>query len=219
LNSDTVVLNNAVRILSDYLDEHHDVGCCGGNLVDGDGHPTHSFVRYLPGSVFGELNMLFGGILSILLYGRNKSYNSTNKPLRVGYITGADLMIKKDLFEYLHGFDPDFFMYYEETELEYRIRQMGYKIICIPDVNIIHLEGKSITTSYDRIKMEYISRNVYLRKTKNKIKSINMMHYLSILLRLIALSICGNKRRKENYTLRLKIFKKINHVDSKFYDY
>jgi GT2 family glycosyltransferase len=218
LNSDTVVLNNAARILSDYLDEHHDVGCCGGNLVDGEGHPTHSFMRYLVPSLFDELDILFFRIPGRLLYGKNRFYNYTNKPLKVGYITGADLMIKKELFEHLHGFYPDFFMYNEETELEWRIRRMGYKIICVPEANIVHLEGKSITNRYDKIKMEYISRNIYLTKTKNKINFINMLHYLNILLRLMIFSICGNEKKKENYSLRLKIFIKINRDDFKSSD-
>jgi len=56
LNPDTILLNNAVKILSDYLDDNPCVGCCGGNLVDRDGKPTKSFSRYFDSLLFDEIN-------------------------------------------------------------------------------------------------------------------------------------------------------------------
>lgn len=58
LNSDTVLLNNAVKILSDFLDLNLNVGACGGNLYDGCMNPAQSYRMMLP-SVAWELNSLF----------------------------------------------------------------------------------------------------------------------------------------------------------------
>ncbi|MEI3420786.1 MAG: glycosyltransferase [Butyricimonas faecihominis] len=94
LNPDTILLNNAIKILSDFLDSHDEVAVCGGNLYNVDKEPTHSFLRYLP-SVFGELDQLTGYKLAKWCYGKSIEFNHDNRPLHVGYITGADMMIKK----------------------------------------------------------------------------------------------------------------------------
>lgn len=175
LNPDTLLLNNAIKILSSYLDEHHNVGACGGNLYDEDLQPTHSFYRFLP-SFFWELNVLSFERLERLLYGNNRKFNNTNKPLSVGYITGADLMIKKEVLEQTGGYSPDFFMYYEETDLCCRIRRKGYKIMSIPYAEIQHLEGKSFGSGNNninekRIEMSERSRLIYYRRNVGAIET------------------------------------------------
>lgn len=143
LNSDTLLENNAIKILSDYLDHNSYVGACGGNLSNGQGCPSHSFGRYYP-SIFWELNILSHNILAKILYGRDIDYNYSNKVLDVAHIVGADLMVKKGVLEKVGVFNPIFFMYREETDLCYRIRMGGYKLCSVPNAKIIHLEGKTI---------------------------------------------------------------------------
>ena len=164
LNPDTILLNNAIKILSDFLDSHDEVAVCGGNLYNVDKEPTHSFLRYLP-SVFGELDQLTGYKLSKWCYGKSFEFNHNNRPLHVGYITGADMMIKKIVLDEVGCFDPDFFMYFEETELTYRIRKAGYKIMSVPEACIVHLEGKSHSLKENRERMFLTSRRLYYKKT------------------------------------------------------
>lgn len=143
LNSDTLLQNNAIKILSDYLDCNYLVGACGGNLSNGLGLPSHSFGRYYP-SIFWELNILSHNILAKILYGRNVDYNYSNKILEVAHIIGANLMVKKEVLDKVGVFNPIFFMYREETDLCYRIKMNGYKLCSVPSAKIIHLEGKSV---------------------------------------------------------------------------
>jgi len=196
LNSDTLLLNNAVKILSDYLDENPRVGCCGGNLFDVDRNPTNSFSRFFVPSIFNEINSLFFRIPEKLLYGKNTIYNNTNEPLKVAYITGADLMIRKNIFDILNGFDSDFFMYSEEAELEYRIKKMNYMIVSVPFAQIIHLEGKSFSNSLDRLKMISVSRKIFLQKMYGqKMFVFNFLFRCRIVTRLFLFSILGNKEK------------------------
>ena len=160
LNPDTIPLNNAVKILSDYLDKNPSVGCCGGNLYNEKGLPMHSFSRYIP-SFLGELNTLTLNVFSRLIFDKSLEFNYTDKPLEVGYITGADLMTRKAVLDETGIFDTDFFMYYEEAELTYRIKRNRYKVISIPQAKIIHLEGKS---SSNTIKLKMRSRRIYYKK-------------------------------------------------------
>ncbi|MCI6868654.1 MAG: hypothetical protein MR871_12040, partial [Lachnospiraceae bacterium] len=71
-------------------------------------------------------------------------FNYSSTPKRVAYIFGADMMLQKNLFEQVNGFDPDFFMYAEEEELTWRISRLGFKVVCIPQVKIVHLEGATV---------------------------------------------------------------------------
>jgi GT2 family glycosyltransferase len=169
LNPDTILLNNAVKFLADFLEENINAGICGGNLFDNKGQAAHSYSMFLP-SIMWELNIMFSYRLQKLVYGKNAQFNNTNKANKVGYITGADLMIRADLFNYLNGFDPNFFMYFEETELTYRVRKAGYKIYCIPQAKIIHLEGEAFAGKWEkRIKLTLESRRKYYKKTHKKI--------------------------------------------------
>ena len=164
LNPDIILLNNAVKLLSDYLDTHANVGVVGGNLYTKEGQPNVSFNRLLP-SIFDEIDQATFHICSRIIYGKNKLFNYTQKPMEVGFIVGADMMVPKSVLDQVGLFDPDFFMYYEETELTWRIRNAGYKIMNIPQSHIIHLEGQSFTHSYDRELRSLTSRKLYYKKT------------------------------------------------------
>jgi GT2 family glycosyltransferase len=143
-----------------------------------------------------------------LLFGKNRFYNHTGRPMKVAHIVGADVMIQKAVFEQQNGFDPDFFMFCEETELELRITKSGYKIMSVPDACIAHLERKSFSNKFKRLEIFYNGRRVYLSKTKNKFEMhiINALHYLNIFLRIALFSVCRNKEKISYYSEIKKIF-------------
>lgn len=163
LNPDTLLINNAIKILSDFLDEHEGVGVCGGNLYTRNLQPAHSYMLRVP-SLLGELNNMLFGYLYRLYYGPNLEFNFTEKPIEVGYVTGADMMIRRRVLDEVGGFDADFFMYFEETELSWRIKKAGYHIMNVPHSKIIHLEGQSITLKENRENMFLASRRLYFQK-------------------------------------------------------
>ncbi len=172
LNPDTILLNNAVKMLSDYLDSNEKVGVCGGNLFDGDMKPAHSFCRQLPG-VMSEINSLTFGYLYKILYGKNRDFNYKKKEMSVGYITGADMMVRKKVLDEVGCFNPAFFMYYEETELTFRIKRAGYDIRSIPNAEIQHLEGQSFGEFKERRERMFLEgRDVYNTLVGSRAKQI-----------------------------------------------
>ena len=98
LNPDTILVNNAVRILSDYLDSHPDTGAVGGNLYTADMQPNVSFNRVRP-SIFDEMDQATHRLLSRLRFGRNGLFNHTEHTIEVGFIAGADLMIPRQVLD------------------------------------------------------------------------------------------------------------------------
>ncbi|MEI2275658.1 glycosyltransferase family 2 protein [Sphingobacterium sp. ML3W] len=141
LNPDTVLLNNAIAKFYAFCESNEQVGIVGGNLYDANLQPAFSCWSFLP-SLTAEIDFLCFFKLGKIL-GRVGSFNNTGIPQKVGYISGADLFIPKSIFVKAGGFDEDFFMYYEETELTFRVRQLGYDVMSLPNAKIIHLEGQS----------------------------------------------------------------------------
>lgn len=167
LNPDTTLVNDALSTLCKFIDSTPDAGACGGNLFYQDMTPAHSFYRLFP-SLLVELDMLFFFLPSYLFFGRNKVFNFGSAPLEVAYITGADLMVKRDVLDVVGWFDPRFFMYYEETELCRRIQQFRKKIYSVPTAQIIHLEGKSFSVSEFRHKTMFDSKVLFYNITYSR---------------------------------------------------
>jgi len=206
LNPDTILQNNAVKILADFLNQNPKVGICGGNLFNENGGENLSYSMFLP-SILWELNLLSASFVERMMYGKNARFNQTNKPRKVGYITGADLMIRTELFNLYDGFDPGFFMYYEETELTNRIKKSGYLVYNVPQANIIHLEGQALGENWKkRVKLDLESRKKYYHKVKNKITIFlcNCIFFIGSLGKCITFKIINNKNKHQYWKYILK---------------
>jgi len=162
LNSDTKLLNDAVSILANYLDDHRICGVCGGNLVDFEGDCLHSFEKAFPNPLTDIRR--FSEFLPRQLRPRQRDYNDTHKPMKVAYVTGADMMIRACVLREVGVFDPVFFMYYEETDLSLRITRVGYEIVSVPEARIAHLKGASLANLMNSSEHYYKSKYYYIRK-------------------------------------------------------
>lgn len=202
LNPDTILLNDAVSELSRYLDAHGEVGACGGNLFDKDLQPIHSHMPSFPSWIW-ELNQLGGDFLFHLLYGKHTQFNYSTKVISVGYVTGADMMVRNTCLEECGVFDPDFFMYYEETELSYRIKQKSYSIVNVPTAKIIHLEGQSVSTNDRREAMKSLSRKLYYKKTRSRFNFClaNSILTINCLFKISVFGLIGNQSKKEYWKI------------------
>ena len=109
---------------------------------------------------------------------KRNDFNYSKNEKEVGYITGADMMIRKKVLLETGLFDKDFFMYSEESELTYRIKQKGYKVISVPQAEIIHLEGKSSIFKEKKHHMFLESKYKYFYKTSN-LKTCKYVYYIS----------------------------------------
>lgn len=207
LNPDTLLLNNAIKILSDFLDRHPHAGACGGNLLGEDLKPTLSFKRSLPG-IEWELDELLHNGMHKIKYGKNRIYNNSDNPFEVGYITGADLMVKRSVLKQTGVFNPAFFMYYEESDLCARIKRAGWQIFSVPEARIQHLVGKSfgeVQLNPRKIEMLEKSRNTYYKLNHNKFKR-TISHSLYDLFLISRKTFSKDPIKKERYRLRRKYF-------------
>lgn len=216
LNPDTILLNDAVSFLYKHLVNTPRTGLCGGNIYDGDMTPIHSHDQLFP-SILSELDTVFGHLYYKLKYGKNSWFNHTGKPIKVAMITGADMMIRRTVWEKVGGFDPSFFMYYEDSDLCARIKKLGFDIINVPQAEIIHLEGKSFNESKSRCQRYFCGRSNYFHKHYSA--SYNRMaDLLNITTLETACLICRLTNKKQafsKYLLRLQVYQElINNPNS-----
>lgn len=146
LNSDTYLLNDALSAFVHEFDTLPDnVACVGAQLYSDDGKPNNSF------SDLPSLCWYAKAVGGIFLYPfrRQRKNNQVadvtvpTNPYEVPYAIGADLCVRREVIEKCGLFDPDFFMYYEDSEMQARYRRAGYRSMIVPSPKIVHLECAS----------------------------------------------------------------------------
>ena len=176
LNSDTYLLNNAIKEFYDFAEKRQkdSIGGIGCRLRNADMSFCHSYAPFP--SFWVELWKPIILPVSRLL---GKTYQYLDKPKHdedvfpVGYVTGADLFVRKDIIDKYGAFDPDFFMYYEESEMQYRWTKAGYESYIITSPQIVHLEGASygnhrlVERNVKRELQVMRSLFLYMKKTLN----------------------------------------------------
>lgn len=175
LNPDTILLNNAIEILSTYMEKNPQTGICGGNLYRKDLSPASSFY---------DIDFMIFEYKIIFNIKRELGFNHTLTPKNVKVIVGADFFFRKDIFLNLKSFDADFFMYFEEVELCYRAKKLGFKITSVPEAKIIHLQGQSAENKNDELKKwsyqeHWFSKWIFFHKTKGERKT-KLLYYVHI---------------------------------------
>ena len=171
LNSDTILVNNALKEFYDYSECHPGFGALGSILLDKDLKPCHSYGRFP--SPLGSLKDVIAKYIRCLKDKSKFHPKQVLKPLAVDYVTGADLWVSKYVYETIGGFDPEFFMYFEESDWELRMSEAGLQRLIIPGPRIIHLEGgsdKSLSTRWSttRVTNYMRSKRIYERKNFNR---------------------------------------------------
>lgn len=194
LNTDTEIRPGSIQAMVRRLDREPGWGALGARLVNPDGSAQPSILT-LPTvwRIFCEFFWL--DRLGIRRFAG--PYDSRVDPSKPGVIeaaNGAALMVRRELFERIGGFDPDFFMYYEECDLCRRIRREGAEVGYEPEAVVMHHVGAS---SSDRpwwfFRIMRSSRRIYGRKHFNRLERVVVDAIVSIgyLMRIILFSIVG----------------------------
>ena len=176
LNSDTILVNNALKLFFDRMeraDAH--VGCMGCLLEDDQHHAMHSYADFpsLGNLLFDACPYLFKLLGLKPMKMDDPSRLTPGSDLhRVDYVTGADLFVRRSVMEACGGFDPAFFMYYEDPELQYRFTKAGYFSYIYDAPKIIHLEGQSTEAGQNKQKRRISRRSkvLYLERTQPRWK-------------------------------------------------
>lgn len=142
LNSDTLLKNNAVKMLYDFAQQYQGkLGALGCILEDRQGNRIHSYGPFPKmGNDFHKF--LWIPILKGLRLYHQPAIEYPEHWMKVDYVTGADLFVSRQVLDECGSFHPAFFMYYEESEMQHRFQLHGYDNILLNGPEIVHLEGE-----------------------------------------------------------------------------
>jgi GT2 family glycosyltransferase len=137
LNNDTRILENCLESLLKLIVNNPQVGAVGSKLIY-----ANSKQQEAGGIIWNSAD---GWNYGRLDSPEEPEYNYVRP---VDYCSGASLLVPTELFKQLGGFSQDFIpAYYEDTDLCFAIRELGYQVLYQPQSNVIHYEG--ITSGTD----------------------------------------------------------------------
>ena len=138
LNSDTIVPAGTIDRLLAELDRQDDVAVVGPRLVDAAGKAELSF-----GRMIGPLNEL----RQKRLLRRRTIEDLTRRRQYPDWVSGACLLVRRSDAEAVGGLDERYFMYTEDVDFCAAIRARGRKILFAPEVEVVHLRGRSAASA------------------------------------------------------------------------
>ena len=145
INSDAELIDNSIVSAAETVQAHQDYGLVGCRLLNSDGSVQISVGRF-PGIAYAFLsNTGLGVLLPSLRRGTALagSYFDYTHLSQVDWVMGACMILRKDVYLRVGGLNTDYFMFGEDMEWCYRIKQAGYKIVYLPDTSITHHFNKS----------------------------------------------------------------------------
>ncbi|OGH11666.1 MAG: hypothetical protein A3B38_03040 [Candidatus Levybacteria bacterium RIFCSPLOWO2_01_FULL_36_13] len=200
LNNDTVVNDRGILDMVTYIEQSPSVAILGGQLknIDGSLQPSSGSFYTLAKAI-----MLLLGLQKYRLLDK-----SPDKISEVDWVKGGLLMIRKEIFNLLNGFDENMFMYIEDMELCYRAKKMGYKTFFFPDLNILHKEYGTTNRTFAIVNI-YKNLLYFYKKHRSYLEFFILKTVLitkAIILILIGY-IVGNSYLKNTYKEALSVIK------------
>ncbi len=176
LNPDTEVRGHAIKHLYARLRELSHAGIVGCRLLNSDGSLQTSCVQPFPTILNQVLNaeILLRCFPKFSLWMSAATFKDAISPAPVEVLSGACMMIKREVFDVVGGFSPDYFMYAEDVDLCYKTRAAGYTNYHVPEVEIVHHGGGSTQHSYSCFSNVMVRESVtrLLRKTHGNLYSL-----------------------------------------------
>ena len=141
LNPDTVVHKNACSSLLNFLEGTPGAGIAGSRLEGLDGNPQVSAFR--DHSIASELlsGLRLGILDSLFKKWRVAKSLDTAQPIQVDWVSGASMIIRREVFDEIGLLDENFFMYFEEVDFCIRARAAGWSCWHVPASRVVHMEG------------------------------------------------------------------------------
>lgn len=172
LNPDIIVTKNSILGLFNYAEKSPDVACYTGLLMYENNVVAYCFNNFP--DIHWEMMEAFGvGAESVVNKMLEREEILSNVPFDIDWAHGACIMIRRNVFEMVKGFDENIFLYYEDIDIQKKIKDKGYRNVCIPSSRFYHFERSSVRDlNSQKVYYFYMhkSKKYYLSKYFSKLK-------------------------------------------------
>lgn len=185
LNPDTELKDGVIEKLYFFMEKHPEIGVVGPQLLNDNGSKQNSIANF-PSLATELLNKNILRLLFPKRYpGKERDYS---RPIEVDSVIGACMMVRRKAIEEVGLLDEDYFLFLEETDWCYRMKKAGWRVYHVPDVEVIHFQGKSVGQDKKRAKVEYFrSRYLFFKKHRGFLQYLILK--IGVMVRLIIESI------------------------------
>lgn len=168
INPDTIVQEDTFRVMVDFLDTHPEVGLAGCKILNPDGSfqlpcrrsfptPWVAFTKTIGLSALFPRSRWFGRY--------NLTYLDPDASYDVDAVSGSFMMLRREVYEKIGGLDEAFFMYGEDLDWCYRVKQAGWRVSYVHATRIIHFKGESTRRSnLDEVRVFYGAMVLFVQK-------------------------------------------------------
>ena len=156
LNPDSIIIDDGFQKIIEIFQNNPGIGVVGLKLVN-ENNQAEIWNA-------GENITLFSFVKNNLSARPNSNILSASNLKKVGWVSGAALLIRKDIFEKISGFDENFFMYFEDVDLCLRACKSGFKTVVCPAANVVHFSGQSPLSDKGRKTRYYEAQDYFFRK-------------------------------------------------------
>ncbi|MBD8538746.1 glycosyltransferase family 2 protein [Frigoribacterium sp. CFBP 8751] len=142
-NPDVVLAREAVHELVVAIDRLPHAGAVGPRILDAHGD-TYPSARALPSLRTGVGHAVFGRVWPSNPWSRSyKAERHTEHEREAGWLSGACLLVRREAYEDVGGFDHSYFMYFEDVDLGARLGRAGWSNVYVPDAVVTHTGAHS----------------------------------------------------------------------------
>ena len=167
LNPDTIVAEDAIRMIIDFADSHPQAGGIGVRMHNDWGTTARESRRGLPSPMtsFYKIIGLSKRLPQHRKYGRYyMGWLPWDSPSRIEVVSGACFLVRRKALDEVGLMDEDYFMYGEDIDLSYRLLKGGLENWFVP-ADIIHYKGESTQkTSFNYVHVFYNAMLIFMRK-------------------------------------------------------
>jgi GT2 family glycosyltransferase len=143
LNPDTKLISPAINLMLEHARGLPDAGIMGCRLLNGDLSLQTSCIMLFPTISNTVFQSEFFRMRWPKLFGIGPLYSKTSKPAKVEAVSGACMLVKREVFDRVGMFSEDYFMYAEDLDLCFKVSRAGLTNYYLGDGVIIHYAGKS----------------------------------------------------------------------------
>jgi GT2 family glycosyltransferase len=176
LNPDTVLHEDALSKMVDFLEGHQEFDLVGPKLVFPDGSPQWVAARRPPSPALMSFHAMYLHRLPLMgprLLNQMISHYDLNESQEVEAISGAAMLGRRSRLEKVGGFDESFLYTGEDVDLCLRLRELGSRIFYLADATVVHIGGQSSSQAWGRSgAMVVLSTERYLARSHGRFQAV-----------------------------------------------